>query len=182
MTTLEVPKQTSEGQSVPVLAALWQSRMETLFGVKKPLTPKEFGQLKLLRKRLGDVTSKAIDLALNNWGSFATKAAVETGTGLWPVHPHIGFLLTHYAVALELYTIATTPAVIPNSTPINNAEPIATLWDEKTTAKEKPFKPTPAQFAKIMAAMEPDGDLDQVWGEIELENKNEPVQEKGCTG
>lgn len=58
------------------------------------------------------MTSEVIDWALNNWGTFATKA----------------------------------------------------------------FKPTPAQFAKMMAAMEPDGDLDKFWAEIELENKNKAGQ------
>jgi hypothetical protein len=46
MTTVEVPKQKSESQSVPVFAALWQSRIKTLFGgVEGTLTPREFGTI-----------------------------------------------------------------------------------------------------------------------------------------
>lgn len=173
MTNVEVPKQKSETQPVPVLAALWQSRMKTLFGVVgKPLTPRDFGQLKKLRTCLGGVTSELIDWALNNWGSFATKAAAEAGIGVWPAHPHIGFLLAHHALALELQSIAKAPVVAVNDTPVKAAKPIATFSGEKNIAKEKAFKPTPAQVAKIMAAMQTDGDLDQVWAEIELENKD----------
>jgi hypothetical protein len=177
MKTVEVPQQKSESQSVPALAILWQSRMKmSLGGGQKPLTPREFGQLKLLRIRLGDVTSEVVDWAMNNWGPFATKATADAGTGSWPAHPHIGFLLAHHAVALELHTIATTPAVIPDSSSIKATKPMATFCGEKKTAKEKPFKPTPAQAAKIMAVMETDGDLEELWAEIELENKNKVGQ------
>jgi hypothetical protein len=186
MKTIEVPKQKSESHSVPALAVLWQSRIKTLFGgLQTPLTQKEFGQLKLLRKSLGDVTSEVVDWALNNWSSFASQAAAQAGTGVWPAHPHIGFLLTHHAVALELHTIATTPAVIPNITPINAAKPKATFWAEKKAAQEKAFKLTPAQVSKLMEAMEPDGDLDKFWAEIELENKNQTATSEevyGLTG
>jgi hypothetical protein len=169
MATVEVPKQKSGGQSVPVLAALWQSRIKVSFGnVEKPLTRREFGQLKMLKERLGEATSKAIDWALSNWGKFAAKAAAEAGTGVWPATPHIGFLLTHHGVALELQSIATTAAVIPKGTPINPIKSAANFWTDQKDEEEKPFKPTPAQLAKILEAMKTDGDLDQVFAEIEL--------------
>lgn len=108
MTNIEVPKQESEGQSVPVLAALWQSRKKTLFGgVEKPLTPKEFGQLTMLRKHLGNVTSDVLDWALNNWAQFSYEARVQAGLSCAPDTPHIGFLLVYHPAAVDLmYEIA----------------------------------------------------------------------------
>ena len=106
MTTLEVTQQKSESQSVPVLAALWRSRIKTISaGVERPLTPKEFGQLKLLKQCLGSATRDVLDWALNNWSQFANKAACEAGS--CPTTPHIGFLLKHYVVAAkQLQSIA----------------------------------------------------------------------------
>jgi hypothetical protein len=122
------------------------------------------------------LTSEVIDWALKNWLSFATKAAFEAGTGSWPAHPHIGFLLAHHGVALELQSIAKAPAVIPNSTTINAANPKANVGAKQKNEKEEVFKPTAAQVAKMMAVMETDGDLEQLWAEIELENKNRRVR------
>jgi len=113
MTTNEMTNEQSESQSVSVLAALWQSRKKTLFGgVEKPLTPKEFGQLKLLRKSLGDVTSRVIDWALNNWRLFSYEVRVQAGLSCAPATPHIGFLLVYHAAAVNLmHTLAQNKTV-----------------------------------------------------------------------
>lgn len=108
MTNIEAPKQKSERPSVPALSALWQSRMKTLFGgFDRPLTPREFGQLTLLRKHLGDLTSEVIDWALNNWWRFSHEVRVQAGLSGAPATPHVGFLLVHLAAAVNLmHTLA----------------------------------------------------------------------------
>lgn len=58
--------------------------METIFGgVEKPISPKGLGQLKILRKCLGDKTPQVIGFALNNWATSASKASTEAGTESW---------------------------------------------------------------------------------------------------
>jgi len=102
----------SEHQPVLTLAILWRARLKTMFGIDKTLTPKELGQLKLLRKSLGDVTSEAMDWALKNWQLFSHEARVQAGLSSAPVAPHIGFFLKHHAVAVNLmYSIAKNKTV-----------------------------------------------------------------------
>jgi hypothetical protein len=112
MTTSEVAKQKSESPSVPVLAALWQARVKMIFNAEKNPTHREFGQLKMLRDRLGDTATEAIHWALNNWSRFSNEAKARTGLPSAPPAPHIGFLLAHYDVALSLmYAIAKSTTV-----------------------------------------------------------------------
>lgn len=90
------------------LASLWQRRMTALHGhFPKPLTPKELGQLKTLKKSLGDLTGQVIDWALNNWGHFSHEARAQAGLSSAPAAPHIGFFLKYHCVAVNLmYAIA----------------------------------------------------------------------------
>jgi hypothetical protein len=84
------------------LPAFWQSKRAVVFGgYQKPLTTKEKAQLKQLGAHLGDQTRPVIEYVLNHWTAFASRAGVSAGCS-YPADPHIGFLLKHHAVAVEL--------------------------------------------------------------------------------
>lgn len=85
------------------LATYWQSHVATKHGnYQKPLRQKEIGMLKKLGKDLGDKAPVVLNFVLNNWWRFAREAAADAGTGSWPDHPNIAFLLKHHAVAANL--------------------------------------------------------------------------------
>jgi hypothetical protein len=85
------------------LARAWQTHVRTLYGpTEKPLTPREIGQLRLLRKSLGTLTGQVIYWALNNWSNFSKVARAHAGLLSAPTAPHIGFLLAHHDVAVDL--------------------------------------------------------------------------------
>jgi hypothetical protein len=74
---------------------------------QKPLTPKQFGQLKLLRNILEDITLDVMLWAFENWTLFSLEAKRCAGLPCAPANPHIGFLLAHCDVAVNLmYKIA----------------------------------------------------------------------------
>jgi hypothetical protein len=108
MTTHVVAKQKNDAQSVPILAMHWQSRVKQEFpSVETSLTARHFGQLKLLRRGLGSLTAEVIDWTVNNWWQFSHDAMWKAGLSSRSPTPHIGFLLKHYDVAVNLmYSIA----------------------------------------------------------------------------
>jgi hypothetical protein len=108
MKTDNVLTENTQGVSVPILAYYWKYHTTLMFpSVARPLTPKEFGQLKLLRKHLGDSTRLVLDWVLNNWSRFCSQAISSAGLSSAPATPHIGFLLAHCAVAVNLmYSLA----------------------------------------------------------------------------
>jgi hypothetical protein len=90
---------------VRFLAGLWQERMSVNFGITRTqLTVKEMGQLKLLRKALGDLTPDVVEWMLDsvNWWHFCQQVRVESGLHQVPPYPHIGFLLAHYPIGLRV--------------------------------------------------------------------------------
>lgn len=96
-------------RSVPFLAQMWQANMARMSGgvEQKPLTPRQFGQLKLLRNGLEDITWDVMQWVLENWTRFSQEAKRAAGLPCAPANPHIGFLLAHYDVAINLmYKIA----------------------------------------------------------------------------
>ena len=103
MATPDMPDQNNKTASVPDLATLWQSRMTVMpGGFAKALTRKQFGQLKLLKRSLGDSTSQVMDWTLINWRRFSEQARAEAGLLCAPSVPHIGFLLAHHDTAVNL--------------------------------------------------------------------------------
>src|SRR5580704_13340604 len=101
MTPSEMPKHTRP--VVPFLAGWWNKCMEITYGaVPKPLTPKELGQLKLLRNSIEEVTPAVIGWVIKNWELFCRKAMSEAGLSTAPPKPHIGFLLAHHSAAIHL--------------------------------------------------------------------------------
>jgi DNA-binding MarR family transcriptional regulator len=84
------------------LGAFWQQRRALVQGgYQKPLTGKEMAQLKQLHTQLGELTRPVIDYVMNHWTAFASRAGVAAGC-TYPADPHIGFLLKHHAVAVNL--------------------------------------------------------------------------------
>lgn len=122
------------------LGGYWKSRMAMLQeGYQKPLTGKELGQLKQLFKYLGDQTKPVIDYAVSHWWKFASQAAASAGVS-FPADPHIGFLLQHHAVAVNLLTkggvspsVPVEIPVSPNDTPSVTGETAHTLTSQELT-------------------------------------------------
>ena len=86
------------------LEALWYERLSVIYPgeFQKPLTQKERGQLKMLANKVGPQTREVIVYAVNDWSKFADKAASQAGLATWPTRPHIGFLLAHHHVAMNM--------------------------------------------------------------------------------
>ncbi len=87
-----------EKHPVRFLGSIWQQKMIANFGVAgRSVTPKELGQLKSLRLRLGDLTREVIEWAVEpvNWWHFCQQVRAESKIHLVPDYPHCGFLLGH---------------------------------------------------------------------------------------
>src|SRR5438067_6918380 len=100
-----VLKRDPEHQPVRFLAGIWQQRMMANYGVVgRQLTPKELGQLKSLRKSLGDLTREVVEWMLNpvHWWQFCQQVRAELGLHHAPPHSHVGFLLAHHAIGLRV--------------------------------------------------------------------------------
>jgi hypothetical protein len=93
-----VLKRDPEHHPVRFLAGLWEKRTEM------QLTPKELGQLKSLRKALGDLTREVIEWMVDpvNWWHFCQQVRAESGLHTAPPHPHVGFLLRQHDRALKI--------------------------------------------------------------------------------
>lgn len=104
MKSYEAETNKSDKQPIIRLAFFWQSQVSIKMGVgsARPLTPKEMGQLKLLRQSLGDETINVIEWAVSNWASFSQQARAEAGLSCAPANPHVGFLLVHYPSAVNM--------------------------------------------------------------------------------
>jgi hypothetical protein len=112
-------------RSVPFLAQVWQVNLGAMSGVveQKPLTPRQFGQLKLLRNILEDITLDVMLWVLENWTCFSQKAKSNAGLPCAPPHPHIGFLLAHCDVAVNLmYDIAKSSNTVGAAQFVKNVE------------------------------------------------------------
>jgi hypothetical protein len=151
MDTDEMPK---KGKcSVPCLAVLWQTSIARLSveTEKKPLTPRQFGQLKLLRNGLGDITWAVIDWALNNWWWFSQAARACAGLPCAPATPHIGFLLAHYDVAVNrMVEIAKQTNTVGSAEFLEQVDRL--VFDQLKHALQEDCEGHPEWLAKIDAA------------------------------
>jgi hypothetical protein len=98
-------KRDLEHHPVRFLAGLWQQRMTANFRVaERPLTPKELGQLKSLRKVLGDLTRDVIEWMVDpvNWWHFRQQIRAESKNHMVTEHPHIGLLVLRRGTALKV--------------------------------------------------------------------------------
>jgi hypothetical protein len=89
---------------VRFLGSIWQQQMKARFGVERPLTPKEYGQLKTLRQRLGELTQPLIEWIVDpvNWWHFCQEVRAGWKTIFVPDYPDIDFLLGRRGVALRV--------------------------------------------------------------------------------
>jgi len=69
------------------------------------LTPKGYGQLRDLRKALGDFTPDVLAWMADSvhWSRFCQQVRAESGPGMHrvPPDPHLGFLLKHRNRAMK---------------------------------------------------------------------------------
>lgn len=94
-------------QPVIRLANFWKSEIAPVCGgMTRPFRPKELGQLKMLLGRLGYWTPIVIGWVINNWAAFSKESQAAAGLGSAPPLPHVGFLLCHYHIAVELMVSA----------------------------------------------------------------------------
>jgi hypothetical protein len=89
---------------VRFLAGLWQERMKENFRITIQLMPKELGQLKSLRKALGDLSPDVIEWMLDplNWWHFCQQVRTDCGSHRAPDYPHVGYLLAHHGIGLKI--------------------------------------------------------------------------------
>jgi hypothetical protein len=74
---------------------------------ERPLQPKEYGQLKVLRDRCGPDTEHIVRFVLHGWPDFTACVRRQTGFESVPFLPHVGFLLKFYRIAVAMWR---TPA------------------------------------------------------------------------
>lgn len=89
---------------VRFLEGLWQRQLSANFGITgRQFTDKEFGQLKSLRKALGDLAPDVIEWMVNqvNWWHYCQQVRVDSGLRHAPPNPHVGFLRAHHGIALK---------------------------------------------------------------------------------
>ena len=102
MEQTESIKQNAEKQPVLRLAGSWTTYAAIYHGVpQERLTPKQMGQLKLLKRDLGPGATLVIEWAIKNWQAFAKQARCNADLPCAPTKPHIGFLLAHYSPAFH---------------------------------------------------------------------------------
>jgi hypothetical protein len=93
----------SKPQSVPAIAELWRSRIESIYGEPPPpLTGRQFGQLKRLLINLQEMTWDVVYRVLSIWPQFSEESRIAAGLSSTPARPHIGFLLVHCGTAVNL--------------------------------------------------------------------------------
>ena len=100
-----VTKTDPEKHPVRFLASIWQQKMKANFGVaERPMTSKEFGQLKALRLHLGDLTREVIEWIVDpvNWWYFCQQVQAESRNHLVTEYPDIGLLLLRKGSALRV--------------------------------------------------------------------------------
>jgi hypothetical protein len=100
-----VTKTDPEKHPVRSLASVWQQQMKANFGLaERPMTSKEFGQLKALRLHWGDLTREVVEWIVDsvNWWHFCQGVRAAWKTIFVPEYPDIGFLLSRRGVALKV--------------------------------------------------------------------------------
>lgn len=99
---LEALQAVPQATGVSVLATRWKQHSGAVGGFAKALTGKESGQLKHLLKGAGPQAIPVIDYAWGYWDKFCSKAKSAKDLDHAPSQPHIGFLVAHYELILQL--------------------------------------------------------------------------------
>jgi hypothetical protein len=68
----------------------------------KPLTQKQYGQLRHFHTALGEDALAALDFAVINWGKFTWEAKMVKGLASTPTEPDIGFMQQYHDVLVQL--------------------------------------------------------------------------------
>lgn len=120
----EAQSETPERQPVVRLGLFWQACVAepSRMAPQRPLSAKEMGQLKQLRNYLGKETENVIGWAVDNWPRFAWRARAEAGLPSHPGNPHIGFLLKHHAIAVNLLQPSAPQPRVSIDTPHESAQ------------------------------------------------------------
>ncbi|MDT8071044.1 MAG: hypothetical protein ROO76_23045 [Terriglobia bacterium] len=166
-----------QNEAVPLssLVSFWQSRIASVGGgFQKQLTGRDRGQLKMLADKVGAQTKDVIQYAVNNWWKFATKASAMSGVGSFPTAPHIGFLLKHHAVAVNLYMGTSDKTIPPTTANQGSAELLEhNAYGSKlsVTAKEKPFKPNVEQLHILLYGTEKEAE--KMWADLDAAEKTQ---------
>lgn len=98
------------------LASLWKNiRNEQTGKLQPPLKKVEAAQLKKVMDFIGPDTNKVIRWTLENWEPFCKKARSAKDLASSPSQPHVGFLLSHCAVAYSVYqnNVVEQPSIPP---------------------------------------------------------------------
>lgn len=142
MKAIDVLKKKKADTHTSSIQAFWQKRCEAVIGgYQHPLTQKQVGQLKMLEKYLGPRTREVIDYALNNWMKFSHVAGIEEG-GLSPSDPHIGFLLKHHAIVVNMLWPVEVQLIAP----------LVQKTEYHQIVEEKPDKAKQQELLKAMLA------------------------------
>ncbi len=124
------------------LAMAWKRHIhEVCGGFVKDLTGKDLGQLKQLLQKLGDASPYALQYAIRNWGKVCFEAKSVKGLSAAPEKPHIGFILAHHDVVMNLMN--------------NSVQSIAKKVVPKPKIEiSKPKKPIPASVEEVLAMID----------------------------
>jgi len=99
-----ITKRDPEHHPVRFLEGLWQQRMKERFGVvQAEFTSKQYGQMKSLRKHLGDLTRDVVEWTIDpvNWWHFCQQVRAENKNQQISEYPDIGLLLLRRGTALR---------------------------------------------------------------------------------
>jgi hypothetical protein len=113
----------------------------------KPLIAKERGQLKMLANGLGPRTREVMAFAIEHWNRFAMTAASYAGLATYPERPHIGFLLAHYDVAVNILQSDARLAAVDKQAPSALASSRLTVIKR---SEETPDGPSPEEIAALI--------------------------------
>jgi hypothetical protein len=147
----DVIERLQQKKGVVSLGGYWKQTLSSAQDGKyqKALTNKDLGQLKMLSNKLGEITVPVIDYCLHNWAKFAEKAKNAKGLATYPIQPHVGYLLAHHDVAVNLLqSIATKKEAVPAV----SSECTNKVIIEKN--QEKPYKPTQEDLDAFLAGLE----------------------------
>jgi hypothetical protein len=124
------------GPKIPLVAHVWRKHLaKSLNQSVGPLTPQQYGQLKLLRNKVGETVLPLIEYAIYNWEIFANNASSQAGYSVPPSVPNISFLLKHYRIALQLAYDTAKQKKLKNSSDHELIQLFATLqesWSDGT--------------------------------------------------
>lgn len=111
-----------KGQVIPGehLAITWKKRYSSQYGGwHQELSTKDMALLKKLKELLGEKAVEVVEFVLANWGKFCWQVKGDKGLTTSPEKPIIGYLFSHYGVALQLIAVKEEQPVLPPPKPMS---------------------------------------------------------------